>query len=94
MIVSAAVKIVLDDYCGTEVCIPVHRHKDAILICEKLLGYKPIVIEEGFLTDKDEFLSRFDAIEEVVESGQLSHLSDEEADAIFQSDCLMSEDLW
>ena len=47
MIVSAAVKVVLDDYCGTTVCIPVHRHKDGIAICEMLLGYKPYCLAEG-----------------------------------------------
>ena len=35
MIVSAAVKMILDDYCGTEVCIPVHRHKDGKIIGKK-----------------------------------------------------------
>lgn len=94
MIVSAAVKMVLDDYCGTEVCIPVHRHKDAVLIGEKLLGYKPIVVEEGFLTETGEFLGRFDALCEAVECGQLSDVSDEYFDAVIASDRLMSEDLW
>ena len=94
MIVSAAVKMVLDDFCGTEVCIPVHRHKDGVIIGEKLLGYKPIVVEEGFLTDTGEFLGRFDALCEAVEDGQLGHLSDEQFEMVVASDKLMSEDLW
>ena len=89
MIVSAAVKLALDDYCGTEVCIPVHRHKDAVLIGEKLLGYKPIVVEEGFFTDKGEFLDRKTAADYAYKCGQL--IDDAESEHI---DILMSEDLW
>ena len=94
MIVSAAVKMILDDYIGTEVCIPVHRHKDGKIIGKKLLGYEPFIKEEGFLTEKGEFLGRFDALCEAVECGQLSDLSDEQFEMIIASDKLMSEDLW
>ena len=94
MIVSAAVKLILDDYAGTEVCIPVHRHKDGKIIGEKLLGYKPLIKEEGFLTEKGKFLGRFDALCEAVECGQLSDLSDEQFEIIVASNELMSEDLW
>lgn len=89
MIVSAAVKIILDDYCGTEVCIPVHRHKDGIIICEKLLGYKPFLYAEGFLTDKGEFLDRWEAAYHVYKCGQLIETAEEP-----RIDRLMSEDLW
>ena len=89
MIVSAAVKFILDDYCGTEVCIPVHRHRDGVLIGQKLLGYKPIVIEEGFLTDADEFLDRAAAADYAYECGQLVETAEEP-----RIDRLMSEDLW
>lgn len=89
MIVSAAVKLILDDYCGTEVCIPVHRHKDGMLICERLLGYKPYCLAEGFLTDTDEFLDRAAAAEHAYECGQLVETAEEP-----RIDRLMSEDLW
>jgi len=89
MIVSAAVKIILDDYMGTEVCIPVHRHKDGKVIGEKLLGYKPFISTEGFLTDKDEFLDRAAAADHAYECGQLVETAEEP-----RIDRLMSEDLW
>ena len=89
MIVSAAVKMILDDYIGTEVCIPVHRHKDGIAICEMLLGYKPYCLAEGFLTDTDEFLDRWEAADHVYECGQLVETAEEP-----RIDRLMSEDLW
>ena len=89
MIVSAAVKIILDDYMGTEVCIPVHRHKDGKVIGEKLLGYKPFISAEGFLTDKDEFLDRAAAADHAYECGQLVETTEEP-----RVDRLMSEDLW
>ena len=89
MIVSAAVKVVLDDYCGTTVCIPVHRHKDGIVICEMLLGYKPYCLAEGFLTDADEFLDRWEAADHAYECGQLIETAEEP-----RIDRLMSEDLW
>lgn len=94
MIVSAAVKFILDDYCGTEVCIPVHRHKDGMLICERLLGYKPFCSAEGFLTDAGEFLDRAAAAEHACECGQLDWLGDEDKESVLISECLMSEDLW
>ena len=89
MIVSAAIKVVLDDYCGTTVCIPIHRHKDGIAICEMLLGYKPYCLAEGFLTDKGEFLDRWEAADHAYECGQLVETAEEP-----RIDRLMSEDLW
>ena len=94
MIVSAAVKLALDDYCGTEICIPVHRHKDGVLIGERLLGYKPIVIAEGFLDDAGYFYDRGTALLHADECGQLDKLTDEDKESILISGCLMSEDLW
>lgn len=89
MIVSAAVKIILDDYMGTEVYIPVHRHKDGKVIGEKLLGYKPFISAEGFLTDKDEFLDRVAAADHAYECGQLVETAEEP-----RIEVLFSEDLW
>lgn len=96
MIVSAAVKFILNDYCGTEVCIPVHRHKDGVLICERLLGYKPSKAGyvEGFLTDDNEFLDRSDALDHANYYGQLNHMSEEDKESALISGVLMSEDLW
>ena len=89
MIVSAAVKMILDDYMGTEVCIPIHRHKDIITISKQMLGYKPFVDVEGFLTDKGEFLNRWEAADHAYECGQLIETAEEP-----RIDRLMSEDLW
>jgi len=89
MIVSAAVKLILDDYAGSEVCIPVHRHKDRIVIGEQLLGYKPFLDEKGFLTDKGEFLDCWEAADHAYECGQLVETAEEP-----RIDKLMSEDLW
>ena len=89
MIVSAAVKLILDDYAGTEVCIPVHRHKDGKVIGEKLLGYKPFFGEEGFRTDKGGFLDRREAADHAYECGQLVETAEEP-----HIDRLISEDLW
>ena len=89
MIVSAAVKLILDDYAGSVACIPVHRHKDYITIGEQLLGYKPFLDEEGFFTDKGEFLDRWEAADHAYECGQLVETAEEP-----RIDRLMSEDLW
>ena len=89
MIVKAVSKVVLDDYVGTEVTIPVHRHEDCLYICEQLLGYKPIVVAEGFLTDEGQFLDRRAAAVHTYAEGQL--VEDAETDPI---EVLMTEDLW
>ena len=89
MIVKAISKVVLDDYAGTEVSIPVHRHEDCLYICEQLLGYKPIVVAEGFLTDEGVFLDRRAAALHAYDEGQL--IEDAETERI---EVLMSEDLW
>ena len=89
MIVSAAVKFILDDYAGTEVTIPVHRHKDGKIIGERLLGYKPYISEEGFLTDADEFLDRMAAADHAYKCGRLVETAEEP-----RIEVLFSEDLW
>lgn len=93
MIVSAAVKFILDDYEGTTVCIPVHRHKDYLTICEQLLGYEPVCVVEGFLSDKGLFLDRREALDEAIRSGQIS-ADDPQGYDVILSGKLMSEDLW
>ena len=91
MIVSAATKIYLCDR-QEEIIIPCHRHKDVLYILESL-GYKEKEdyrrVVEGFLTDKDTFLTRRQAAEHAYECGQL--IEDPEEPYI---DVLFSEDLW
>jgi len=96
MIVSAAVRYSYKDEIGLtiEQIMPVHRHKDCDIILKQLDIEDYTIEEEGFLTEKGEFLGRFDALCEAVECGQLSELSDEQFEMIVASDKLMSEDLW
>lgn len=88
MIVSAAVKLIIDDL-GTEIYIPVHRHKDVKTLGVKFLGRRPLIEAEGFLTDKGEFLDRREAADHAYECGQLVETAEEP-----RIDKLMSEDLW
>lgn len=88
MIVSAAVKVYLDDHYDKIVYLPVHRHKDARLICEKL-GIEPWDFKDGFFTDKGKYLDRLEAADHAYDCGQL--VEDAETDRII---VLMSEDLW
>ena len=88
MIVSAAVKLFLDDHYEKIITIPVHRHKDARIIAEKF-GYKPWHMVDGFFTDTGKFLDRLEAADHAYECGQL--IEDAETERI---SILMSEDLW
>lgn len=98
MIVSAATKYLIypKDGFRYEAIIPLHRHKDGEKILEiftlGLDGYE--VIEEGFLTNENEFLGRSAALVHAYESGQLNHLGDDWLEYVLDSDKLMSEDLW
>lgn len=98
MIVSAAIKYQLypSDDTGGEVILPLHRHGDGGKIL-KALGFEPSdfkIIEQGFLTDADEFLDRAAAAEHACECGQLDWLGEEDKESVLISECLMSEDLW
>ena len=95
MIVSAAVKVYMYER-DIDIILPVHHHKDARGIMSDLgfTDYDYRYGTEGFLTEKGEFLGRFDALCEAVECGQLSDLSDEQFEMVVASDKLMSEDLW
>jgi hypothetical protein len=53
-----------------------------------MLGYKPFIGDEGFFTDKGEFLDRRSAADHAYECGQL--IEDAETERI---EVLMSEDL-
>ena len=89
MIVSGAVKIYIPKL--TEMIMPVHRHKDARTIMTQLLGYdwSSYAYQDGFLTDKGEFLDRHTAAIHAYECGQL--VEDAETERI---EILMTEDLW
>ena len=90
MIVSAAVKIysfMLDK----QLTLPVHRHKDVKIILSQL---RPDIYDyphsiEGFLTDKGEFLDRWEAADQAYECGQLIETAEEP-----RIEVLFSEDLW
>ena len=86
MITSAAVKIYRQ---GFYQIIPVHRHKDASIIVERLNISDVEFYKEGFLTDKNIFLDREEAADHAYECGQL--IEDAETNRI---GCLISEDLW
>lgn len=93
MIVRAAIKYHLypSDDSGGEVVLPLHRHGDGGIIL-KALGFEPgdfKIIEQDFLTEKGEFLSRSDAADHAYECGQLIETAEES-----RIDILMSEDLW
>lgn len=91
MIVRAAVKI-YDKRQDKEIIIPCHRHCDAFQILKEF-GYKRLTdyeeIAQGFLDEKDKFLTRTEAWYVARDHDQLtslveSHLCHE----------LYSEDLW
>ncbi len=90
MIVRAAIKYKIY-YLDKEVILPLHRHCDGGIIL-KAFGFMPgdfKIIEQGFLTDKDEFLDRREAADYAYECGQLVETAEEP-----RIDRLMSEDLW
>ena len=93
MIVRAAIKYLLcpRDDASKEIVLPLHRHGDGGKIL-KDLGFSVgdfKIIEQGFITDTGEFLSRRAAAEHAYECGQLTETAEEP-----RIDCLMSEDLW
>ena len=91
MIVSAAVSYSYKDEIGftVEQIMPVHRHKDCYIILRQLDIEDYSIDEEGFLTDKGEFLDRQEAADHAYECGQLVETAEEP-----RIDKLMSEDLW
>lgn len=98
MIVRAAIKYLLypGDDTGGEIILPLHRHCDGAKIL-KALGFEIgdfKILEQGFLTDADEFLDRAAAAEHAYECGQLDWLGEEDKESVMVSECLMSEDLW
>lgn len=94
MIVSAAVKYHLlpCESIEDEIIVAVRRHCECLSKL-KAHGYRPgidfEIVEEGFLTDKGEFLDRREAADHAYECGQLVETAEEP-----RIDKLMSEDLW
>ncbi len=99
MIVNAAVKYHLLPFesIEDEIIMTVRRHRECLSKL-KAHGYRPgidfEIVEEGFLTDADEFLDRAAAAEHAYECGQLDWLGEEDKESVMISGCLMSEDLW
>ena len=93
MILAAAVKFHIDKT-NEEVVLCGHRHWNVfeqlnLLGFEPQKGYKEI--EQGFIDDKNNFLTREDAFEHASNSGQIF---DDKMPGDFKSRELFSEDLW
>lgn len=75
-----------------DIIIPCHRHGDAFRIISYILRCCDIDhfrTEQGFLTEKGEFLDRYEAYDEAVHCGQIADKrKSNEAKELF------SEDLW
>ena len=88
MIVSAAAIVYRPR--EPEIILPLHRHKDVSTIMSKFgYGSASYSYQEGFLTDRGEFLDRYAAARYAYKCGQL--IEDAETEHIY---LLMSEDLW
>lgn len=71
--------------------IPCHRHCDAFYIISQFLNSAELdksATEQGFLTEGGEFLNRYDAMIDAVNSGQLPPSAKEKCAELY------SEDLW
>lgn len=71
--------------------IPCHRHADAFYIISHFLNADEIdksKTEQGFLTQDDTFLNRYDAMDEAIRCGQLPSSAKNECAELY------SEDLW
>jgi hypothetical protein len=94
MIASACVKFHtrLDSkFMGTVFDIPCHRHGDAFYIISQFVDPSEIdktKTEQGFMTNDDRFLDRYDAMQHAIACGQLPPDADKECKELY------SEDLW
>ena len=95
MICRAAVKI-YDKRQDREIIIPCHRHCDAFQILKEF-GYKRFTdyeeIAQGFLNEKDEFLTRTEAWVEAKRCMQVLEI-DFALPYLYACKELYSEDLW
>ena len=90
MVSCAAVKMKikpLNQDTMTEIIMPVHRHCDSSWIL-KLFGYKPgegyELLEQGFLNENGDFLTRQEAAADAYKCGQIKE----------PLSVLYSEDVW
>lgn len=95
MIVRAAVKINLYIHgYPEEIIIPCHRHSDAFQILHDF-GFKKLEdfkeLEQGFLNEKWEFLTRIEAWKEARRCNQLLKSYEEDTTPPMR---LFSEDIW
>ena len=102
MIVSACVRFYTKEYhrtpwddnskvFSTRYDIPCHRHADAFYIINQFLDSNIIdktKTEQGFLTQDDTFLNRYDAMNEAINCNQLPPSAKEVCAELY------SEDLW
>ena len=94
MIVNACVKFHThpdSKFMGTVFDIPCHRHGDAFYIISQFVDPSEIdktKTEQGFLTNDDRFLDRYDAMQHAIACGQLPPGADKECKELY------SEDLW
>ena len=94
MIVNACVKFHThpdSKFMGTVFDIPCHRHGDAFYIISQFVDPSEIdktKTEQGFLTNDDRFLDRYDAMQHAIACGQLPPDADKECKELY------SEDLW
>lgn len=94
MIVSACVKFHTrpdSKFMGTVFDIPCHRHGDAFYIISQFVDTSELdktKTEQGFMTNDDRFLDRYEAMEHAIACGQLPPDADKECKELY------SEDLW
>ena len=88
MIASAACIVEID---GKRILWPCHRHGDAIFVFSQMypVGYAK-VLEQGFMDEKRNFITRSNAFKIAKENGQLL----ERPINGYQGSDLFSEDLW
>ena len=97
MVCRAAVKV-LDLRQNKELTIPCHRHCDAFQILKEF-GYRKSVdykeIAQGFLNERDEFMTRAEAWQEARRCNQfLESYIEEHCEDTNLSTILYSEDVW
>lgn len=92
MILASAIKFYIETT-GKEVVLCGHRHWNVFAQLEAL-GFKPQTgykeIEQGFIDDKNNFLTREEAFVHAIEYGQL----EDDRDLGSCRERLVSEDLW
>lgn len=88
IITSAACIVEID---GKRILWPCHRHSDPLVVFSQMypVGYAKM-LEQGFMDEKRNFISREDAFNIASNNGQLL----ERPENGYHGDKLFSEDLW